>query len=140
MLASKSLLFLIIPLLLISGCNYSLIKNKEDNAPKLNVFAKVKVLTLIEEINESGVLIEAKEIKDYTSLGSNERLLEKGDKIMVHFTGIGNKDSWKTNSLTSNDLISIEIRCLDGRINSNNPFTEDDCYWEGEESSIVVER
>ena len=128
--------------LFLSGCQRNEVKDKSDNMPPLLIFSQAnvdaKILNIKSDTGLVTMILKIIDIKDYAPSESKEILLYEGENISLYISGIGNTDKWKTNLLSENLIINLDIRCLDGRINSKDPFTKDSCYWESNEESIVV--
>lgn len=112
------------------------------NIPILKIFGQadvdIKVLDIIKSANSVNVNAKIITIKDYVLLESKETLLDEGEDISLYFSGVGNPDEWKTNQLSEGMSVNLEIRCLDGRTNSKDPFTKESCYWEADEMGVEV--
>lgn len=110
----------------------------DTNSPYLKIFGVSVILGTVNLIENQTASVKIIEIKNYTLLESRERLINVGDDIIIHFVGVGNNIKWKTNLLFINTSFSSKIRCLDGRINSNEVFTKDKCFWEANEEEIAI--
>jgi len=135
----------IILTLFLSGCQGDEIvkDNIEPNkVPHLKIFGQanvdMKVLDIIKSENSVNINAKIVEISNYTSLESKEILLEKGEDISLYFSGIGDTSTWKTNLLSNDLLINLNIRCLDGRTNSKDTFTKEDCFWNANDEDIKI--
>src|SRR3989344_362946 len=103
-----------------------------NNAPPLKIFGKATIIAEILEktTKENNIATTAtiKEIKKYDELQAQEIFLEQGDNITIEFSGIGDKIYWNANKFDIRNIIQIEVRCLDGRVNSLDSFEKKDCY------------
>lgn len=132
---------LVIILIVINGClqsnNLKLSSTNPDLIP-LKIFGGANVIGTINTIKDQTINMKIDEIKNYTFLESKEKLIEEGDSIIIHVTGVGDKKDWNTKLLSMNTQFSSEMRCLDGRINSKEQFTKEKCFWEINEGDIKI--
>ncbi len=125
----------------VDGTN-SKAKEGIDTSPPLKIFGEASITAQISDktIKENNIAtkVTIKEINAHRKTEPQETLLEKGDNITIEFTGIGDKSNWKINDAEAGSTIQINLRCLDGRINSLEPFTKQDCYWEGADETVII--
>ena len=134
-------LSVILLIILISGClqpNNSKLSNAESNLIPLKIFGEVNVVGTVTTIKDQIISIKIDEIKNDTFLESKIKLIEEGENIIIHVTGVGEKKDWNSKLLSINAQFSSKIRCLDGRINSKEPFTKEKCFWEINEEDIKL--
>ncbi len=118
-------------------------KNANEILEQLRVFAKATAITEI--VNKSikhnsiAATVLIKEIANYSEFESSAgTLLKNNDTITIEFTGIDGISRWNSDNIQIGDIIEVELRCLDGRINSLKTFTKADCYWEGADETVIV--
>ena len=126
----KSIGLIVSLLIILSGCTNL---NKEKNDKELDIFAEAVVEGDVISNSENYILFKVNKIISYNSQ-QNFKLLEKGDTIKIFISIINSKD--KINPSTYIKNFSGKIRCLDGRVNSLEPFNKDSCYWEALEDEI----
>ncbi len=115
-----------------------------DTLLPLKIFGEASVTAQISDktIKENNIAtkVTIKEINTHGKAEQQEPLLEKGDNMMIEFTGIGDKANWKINNAEVGSTIQVDLRCLDGRVNSLEQFTKQDCYWEGADETVIIEQ
>jgi len=121
-------LVLIGGIILAIGIYLSIQKSMEEELSSLDVFACTSITGEVLKFNNSPtnnalmITTSINTIKEYIPLESTETLLNKGDNITIYFHGEQN--------FSVGNIINVNIRCLDGRINSLDLFTKEDCFWE----------
>lgn len=139
-----SIVFILLLLCLLFFGLFKLMNNKDDSmkvkfsSPDLKIFGETVVNGIINDIEDITANITIIGIRNYTFLDSEEKLVNTGESILVHFVGIGDSSEWKISFLLINSSLSLKMRCLDGRTNSNEPFAKEKCFWEANEGEIEV--